>query len=456
MCSRPAYGRVYYTDGLYPKVTMADIATSGSNKPTAWYRLGVNAPDLAINIGAITPPADSTDDDLTDDVTRFYIETYVTGSGEEGPPGPASNAVRIGIPGSTVALALSPPGSSDRNITHRRIYRSVSGGGVADFMLLVELPIAVGSYLDAKEDETLGPVLETYDYLPPPDAMRGLCLMANGIAAGFAGNELLFSAAYLPYAWPAGNRLTTEHDIVAIAAIGTALVVGTEGNPYICSGVSPSSITAQKVDVQQACVSARSMVALEGMVLYASPDGLVGIGADGGTVVTEKIITRAQWQKMKPDTLRGWYHEGKYIGQSDSHSFIYDPKSGDLRSLSNRWDAACHDMLRDELYLVKGTALSRWSRDEGAPLDCFWKSKPFDLAPGTQLNCAMVVADDMSKVALMVWADGALVMTLPKGSVPAVGFRLPPARATSWQVAVQSQTPVHRIRLASSMAELSQ
>lgn len=33
------YGRVYYTDGEYPKVTHAQIATGGSNRPTAWYRL---------------------------------------------------------------------------------------------------------------------------------------------------------------------------------------------------------------------------------------------------------------------------------------------------------------------------------------------------------------------------------------------------------------------------------
>ena len=32
----------------------------------------------------------------------------------------------------------------------------------------------------------------------------------------------------------------------------------------------------------QACISARSIMALDGLVLYASPDGLDGVGADGG------------------------------------------------------------------------------------------------------------------------------------------------------------------------------
>lgn len=449
------YGRVYYTDGDYPKVTTAAIATSGASRPTAWYRLGVVAPSTAIAIQAVTPPAGATDDNATDDVTRFYVETYVTGTGEEGPPGPASAEVTIAIPGSSVTLTLQPPGSSDRNITSRRIYRSVSGAGVADYLLVVELPIATGTYVDSKDDASLSATLETYDYLPPPDAMRGICLMANGIAAGFAGNELLFSGAYLPYSWPKANRLTTEHKIVAIAAIGTALVVGTEGYPYVCSGVSPSSITAQKIDLQQACISKQSMVAMDGLVLYASPDGLAGVGADGGQVVTEQIITREQWQAMSPATLRGWYHEGKYIGQTDTHGFIYDPKSGDFRELSNRWDAAYNDMLRDELYLVKGMSLYRWRRDTGTTIDATWRSKVFTLPPGTSLSSAVLVADDATKLAFKVWADGVLLLSLPKGGVPATGFRLPASRAIKWQVEISGQSKVHRITLASSMAELS-
>ena len=110
------------------------------------------------------------------------------------------------------------------------------------------MPIGTLTYVDAKDDAELAGALDTYDYLPPPDDMRGLCLMANGIAAGFAGNELLFSAAYLPYAWPEANRLTTEHDIVAIAATGAALVVGTKGYPYLCQGVTPSAITSTKIE----------------------------------------------------------------------------------------------------------------------------------------------------------------------------------------------------------------
>lgn len=99
---------------------------------------------------------------------------------------------------------------------------------------MAELDASVLSYTDKIPAKNLGPSTATWDYLPPPENMTGLCLMANGIAAGFAGNEVMFSEAYLPYAWPEVNRHTTAEDIVAICPLGTSLVVATKGS-LICS-----------------------------------------------------------------------------------------------------------------------------------------------------------------------------------------------------------------------------
>ena len=66
----------------------------------------------------------------------------------------------------------------------------------------------------------------------PPDGMRGLRQMANGMCAGFAGNSL-YLCEPLPSLCLAKYRLTTEHDIVAIAAIDTTLVIGTRGYPIL-------------------------------------------------------------------------------------------------------------------------------------------------------------------------------------------------------------------------------
>lgn len=448
------YHRVYYTDGEYPKLTYDAIATGGNNKPTSWYRLGVPAPATPPNAQSITPPLGSKDDDITDDETRFYVETYVTGLGEEGPPGPASGKVTIPIPNSTVTVALSPAPTNDSNITRRRLYRSVSGGGLADYLLVADQPLSTTSYVDAKKEAELGPVLETYNYTMPPAEMRGICQMANGICAGFAGNTVLFSEPFLPYAWPDKYKLTTEHDIVAIAAIDTALVVGTKGYPYLFQGASPASMTGQKLSaVQQACISARSMVALDGLVLYAAPDGLVGVGADGGHLVTEQLITREQWQQMKPDTLRAWYHEGRYVALTDTHGFIFDPKSGDFRWLSGRWNAAYTDMQSDALIIAKGSLLFKW-RGSSQPMAMRWRSKEFVLPPNAMLQSARIMSPDVSKISFSLYVDGQLAASVPTGGVPNGAFRLPALRGRIWQVEVCGAAPVERITLGSSMGEV--
>lgn len=449
------YGRVYYTDGEYPKVTHAQIATGGASKPTAWYRLGIPAPGVPVGVGTITPPVGGVDDDLTDDETRFYVDTFVTAMGEEGPPGPVSGKVNIGIPGSSVTLMLSPPTTQNSNITQRRIYRSVSGGGLADYLLVAELPIAQASFVDTREDGELGAVLETYDYTMPPDGMRGLCQMANGMCAGFAGNSLYLCEPYLPYAWPEKYRLTTEHDIVAIAAIDTTLVIGTKGYPYLAQGVSPASVTTQKLSqLPQSCVSGRSMVAMDGVVLYASPDGLVGIGANGGQVVTEGIITRSQWRAMKPESMRAWHHEGKYVAMTDTHAFIFDPKSGDLRELTNRWDAAVSDMESDSLYIAKGRSLQIWRGGSSSNGQFVWRSKPFMEPEGSSFSCCRVLAQDVGLVGIKLFVDGEQVMELSPGNLVPGAFRLPPVRGRFWQIEVFGTSVVSRITLASSMAEM--
>lgn len=449
--AQDAHGRVYWTDGVYPKVTTADIATGGATKPTAWFRLGVPAPSSVIQIGAITPPAGETDDDATDDVTRYYVHTYVTGTGEEGPPSEASAEVTVLIPGSSVALYLPAVGINDRNIVSRRIYRSVTSDTSADYLLVDEVPISQSSYLDSKQDSTLSASLATYDYLPPPDDMRGLCLMANGIAAGFAGNSILFSEAYLPYAWPKANRLTTEHDIVAIAATGAALVVATKGYPYLCQGVSPSAITSTKVELQQACVSAQSMVSVDGLVLYASPDGLVGISTSSANLVTAQIITPKQWQAMKPETMRAWCHESKYIGLTDTSAFIYDPASGDFRHLTNNWDAAYNDLLTDALYVAKGQSLYMWRGGDATNTQFTWRSKEFTISDAA-LTCAKVTHSG-GDLEFKLIVDGQQVLVITH--VPRTAFRLPPVRGSKWQVEVSGLSVVERIQLSTSMVELS-
>ncbi|EMO1984843.1 hypothetical protein RZF22_001403 [Citrobacter freundii] len=464
------YNRIYYTDGEYPKLTSADIALVGDNLPSAYYRLGVPAPETAIGISAVTPPNDDDgnpviDDDPTNDETRYYCETYVTAYGEEGPPGPASADVEITAPGSSVTLSLAAPPAGNYNITRRRIYRTVTTTSDAEFLEVVELDIAVTSYVDSLASDELTATLETEDYLMPPDNMIGLCAMNNGISVGFASNEIMFSIPYLPYAWPDAYKLSTYDNIVAIASVDTAVVAGTEGVPVVFSGITPGNISDKPVQLNQACLSKRSMVSMLGFVLYAGPAGIVKVTATGaGSVATANVMTREHWQAFNPTTVRAWSVGGNYIGLYDYdgdgdgvydsvRGFIYDPNNNDLRRLTNTFDAAYADPQSDLLYVAKGDEL--WvSQASQTPLSMRWRSKVFHVPQGSSYSVCRVMSPSVIQVGIRFFIEGQLACTMPPGSIVDNIFRLPVMAGSKWQAEVYGYAQVDRITLAQSVKEL--
>lgn len=454
------YGRVYYTDGHFPKVTSAQIATQGKgNYPAASFRLGIPAPEMPVEC-MVVPPVNPGEDDPADDETRFYTETFVSAYGEEGPPGPTSLEVTVVYPGSAVDLTLQPLPLQNANIQRRRIYRSASGGGEADFLLVAELDASVLSFRDTVVEKDLGPAIETWHYTMPPDNMTGLCLMANGIAAGFAGNEVMFSEAYLPYAWPDSYKQSTAEDIVAIAAVGTALVVATKGTPYLFSGVSPGNISGVKLPLMQACVSRQSMVTMDGFVLYAGTNGLVSVDGNGNALLaTEKIITPEQWQtQFFPSTIRAYIYRGEYVAcytkQDGSQGvFIFNPVDMDIRYLTTPFDAAYSDTTTDSLHVLRGNNMTVLQGGT-QPLAYCWRSKEFTLQESSGLSCLRIKSPTPERVGIGIYVDGNAVIQLSPGTLSNGVLRLPPAIGREWYVEVYGYGQVERITLSTSMVEM--
>lgn len=448
--------RVYWTGQGKPKLTAQDIAV-GVNAPNAWYDLGVprpSAPPVIFGVDESTgeePPEG--EPVIIDDEDRVYIQTYVTRFGEEGAPGQPSASVLIAKPGSSVTVTLARPNANTHNITHTRLYRSVTVNGVGDYMLVAELPISQEQYVDSARDVNSA-VLESWDYDVPDSGMTGLCQMANGICAGFAGNEVMFSEAYLPYAWPESYRGTTEHDIVAIAPIETSLVVVTKGHPYLFSGVTPSAVNGSKLNIEQGCVSPDSLAVVNGVAMYASPDGIVAISGGAAQLVTEPFISRQQWQKYNPSTIRAWSVEGQYIALYNGGGFIFDPISQSFTQLTNTWDCAFNDLERDELFIAKGNDLMAW-KGGIEPSRFTWRSKTFLVPVDALFSSARVQSDHPDAIEVVFYADGDEVYRIGQGELTDAAFRLPSIRAMKWAVAVSGTADVERILIASSMQELA-
>lgn len=449
------YRRVYYTGDGYPKVTYNTIF-NGVTMPANAYQLGVPAPTTSPSITTYTPAT------AENAVTSFYVMTYISGNGEEGAPSPVSVEVKsfpIGVVNNAgvtgqVVLLLGAPTFNRSNITRIKLYRTTTGAGAAEFLEVANLPLSQTNYTDITPDYQLGAILETEEYSMPPDDMKGLCSMANGICAGFKKNELLFSEAYLPYAWPEAFRLSTSEDIVAIEPIGTSLVVGTEGDPYLFTGISPANIAGQKLEISQSCMSKLSMLNVGPAVLYASPDGLVAVAPDGVRLITEEVLSPMQWREMvDPSTIRAYRHEAKYIAIHSRGAFSFDPITKDLRLIDDTWTAGYGDLTDDTLYMLNGTKVMHYRGGDDYK-NLTWKSKEFD-AIAKSFSCVRLISDDITQVSFKLVVDGNEIMNKAAGSVIQT-FTLPYVRGDKWQFEVESKSRIESIKLATSKQELKQ
>ena len=257
--------------------------------------------------------------------TRAYFVTYVTDWDEESAPSPASDLVEADQNDTVRVTAVSPP--PGRNIVGWRLYRSNTTDRSAEWSLVAPLDaanavlkdgafwyfkIADLNYTDDQAQSELQEPCQTLTWAEPPAGLKGLVGLPNGIMAGFFGNVLCFSEPYAPYAWPVEYQLSLEHGLVGIGVFGQTAVVLTEGNPYFASGADSASMSAQKIETPQACVAKRSIVSVEGGVMYASPDGLCLAGPNGVSVVTQGTFSKADWQASVNDAAFAAYHDGCY------------------------------------------------------------------------------------------------------------------------------------------------
>ena len=395
------------------KTDVSLALTSGSGAyPWNSYPMGVAAPTAAPT-AAIT-----TDGAVTTRETRYYIYTYVTAWGEESAPSAVSNTIDVYPSGASVLVSglgtTAPSGYS--NITAKRVYRTLTGSLATEFQFVDEIPIAQATYADTKAGADLGETIQSTNWAEPPTGSFGLTSMANGIMLLFKGYDVYASEAYVPYAYPAAYSQAVDFPIVGGCGFGTSAAVLTTGNPYLVTGSDPSALSLVKLESNQACVSKRSIAAVEGGVIYASPDGLQLITQTGQvTNLTASFYDHAAWQALVPTTMHGYAFDGRYYGFYNTGAvqggFVYDPGQADaaFTLLDTYATAGFTDLIQDALYLQVGTNIVKWGAG-GASMAATWKSGVTELPQPINLACAKVRATTYP-VTFKYYSDGALIHT---------------------------------------------
>ncbi len=276
---------------------------------------------IELELHEITQPTDPT---LLE--SRGYVYTFVNGYGDEGPPfvPDVLNLVDV-FDGHVVNLSNMDTVTNSviiqdtlYNITNKRIYRinqSVTGDALFQFLDEIGVDAGTDVYKDTIVDSSLGEVLPSLEWDPAPTGIKGIISLANGVLAGFVDNLVCFSVPFHPHAWPVSYQKAVDRPIVGLGAFGTTVIVLTEGQPYLIVGNDPANTVMEKMDMALSCISKRGIVHIGNVVIYPSPEGLIGISSAGIELLTSDLFTKDQWlTKYVPSTISAYYWEGKYVG----------------------------------------------------------------------------------------------------------------------------------------------
>lgn len=401
----------------------------------------------------------------SDKETRAYVYTYVNSYNEEGPPSPPATVDTA--PNGTVNVTVTRDSgySSYSPITEIRIYRTPTGTAIADYFYVGSLSVMAGAgsyeFVDNVAPEMLNEALASTNYYPPDQALEGLMSLPNGILCAWKGNELHFSEAYKPWAWPPQYVKTLTHPVVGGIVHGSGAVITTTSSPYIVSGVSPDSMTVSRINVDQAGVSRQAIGVVDGAVVYASHDGLVTIsGASASLKASERFFTREVWRSRYGAAIGTMYFadwDGRLVVFSTTGSFTpfmirTDEADGTMTDLPDLV-AACAFVspLSDQFYYAHGNAIYQFQG--GADQTAVWQSRE-QVAP-KPVCYAVAQAVVVGSWTVEFWADGVLrhSQSVADGTHT---FRLPGGfKAYRWKIKISGSGRFRELSVSTSVQEMA-
>ena len=452
--------RILYTGDSYPKETNATLAIDSTPYPDNTRRLGIPAPDNALNI--------SLEGEAGDDILRTvsYVYTIVgkwtDGSAVESAPSPAT-AVFDHYEDITPKLTNFINATADGVFTNYfRIYRINTGNTGAAYQYVDEIATNASplEYNDSKTDADLGEVLPTTDWTAPETSLFGLIATSHGLVFGFKGNTIYPSEIFITYAFPTDYSLVVESDIVGGGYTGSLVVILTETVPYLLIGQAPGTLSLKRLGYAQPCVAARSIVNIPGGIIYASPDGLFMINEAGaGTLITSEIFTRAQWSALTPANIIGFYYNEYYIGffsgSTDGFSYSLNTKEYKSYTMPENIYGGIYSAEADELYLIQTKDATREivSWETGSNQSYTWRSKEFLYTYRTIFTAGIIQGDFFNgNATFKLYVDGSLVITktISDDSV----FRLAPYPGTTFQIQLSGVPVIDRVIIGKSVDDV--
>lgn len=382
-----ATDRLYYTGDGAPKMRVGSTV----------YDLAITRPSAALTL-ALGGTGSG------DVYSRLYVYTWVTDYGEESEPSPASAAIDW-QDGNTVTLSGFDATPAGRAITKQRIYRSQSGKSGTFFYFIAERAASASDYVDSISVDDFAEPLPSLDYNAPPADLEGLISLPNGMMAAFVGKKVYFCEPFRPHAWPEKYVLTTDYAVVALGAVGDAMVILTTGQPYMCAGSAPEVMQTKKIEQNLPCINARAVVDLGYAIAFPTHEGLAVIDASGGiSIPTVNIFSRQSWLDLSPSTMVAGQISGRYAAFYDTIAddgstlrgmLLINTGGGGFLARMDIFTKACwHSIETSLLYYVDPTTgeIRIANAPNGARLNLYWKSKEFVTPQPINMSAILIEA----------------------------------------------------------------
>jgi len=385
-----AFDRIYYTDATGAYVTTEQRIVDGLPP----FACGVPTPVVTGLQVTVTGGSENTSE------VRVYSCTLVSNYGEESAPCVA--AIGSGnVDGTWRVKGMSSLIFNDAaypNVTKFRLYRTLTSASGVDYRMVREWkldPTKKGldpvtqrrwglpnSYVDTVKSSVVAAnfPMKSAGWMPPPAGLRGVVSCSGGFLAGFVGNTIRFSVPYQPHAWPDDYQLAVEDDIVGLGVFDSAVVAVTKGRPAVAIGYSPDSMALTNFPDPYPCLSVDGIVSTSVAVMFPSEQGLISIDPSGVNIVTEPLMTREEWAKYSPSTIRAAAKDTFYVGfYSDTMGFALD-FTDPARAMTNLMLPGVTgldiDRLTGRLLVLRNREILEWDGDLANPMETVWRSKP--------------------------------------------------------------------------------
>jgi hypothetical protein len=387
--------KVYYTGQATPRKTNYALATNTGTTtecPFDYLELGVPAPTVAPGLAVVGG--------VGGNVTRSYVQTFVTSWGEESKPGPAVTFTGK-VDGSWNLTGLNTAPAGKYAITLSRVYRTLADSyGTVNFQLVVEQNVATTTYSDTLLDGALGDIIETVDYDTPPSDLTNLISLPNGVMCGISpsAKEVCFCEPYKPWAWPADYRYAVEYTPVSVAGSGNSVLLATQGTPYIFSGNHPSVMASVKLPSVEPCAAKRSCKDIGVGVVYATENGFMLSSPAGAAMASTDYFSRDEWQLLNPSSMQFCKYDEKlfiFYRKIDGTKggYVLDKQKNQLSSISLAVDYAYVDPQNAKLYILQDGEIKQWDGDPYQILSYTWRSRRFVVPRPVNLGAGQVDAD---------------------------------------------------------------